>query len=258
MGLTGELEAALGSLTVVGRRAATIAPATAAASLAFYPIVGLALGLAAAAGAAAPALVSADVPPLVSAAAGFAVLALATGGGSLRALATGVEALILPGSAERVRERLGSPPGLLGAVVGLAMLGVRLWAAARLPDPARTAAFVLAPMLGRWAIVVQCYGGPPAVVRDAAAPIVGRGRFREFGAASVVAFAATLGLVEAAGLFVLVSAALVTVGVRLFAHRRVGGLAAPLLGATAELVETTTFVVLAALAFAPTPGAAIV
>jgi cobalamin synthase len=53
---------------------------------------------------------------------------------------------------------------------------------------------------------------------------------------------------EAIGLVVLVAAALTTLGVRLTAHHRLGGLTGPLLAATREVVETVVLVVLALLA----------
>jgi cobalamin synthase len=102
-------------------------------------------------------------------------------------------------------------------------------------------------MLGGWAIVVQCYGGAP-LERDPAGALVGRARFREFAWASVVALGVTLAVGEPIGLMVVLAASLTTVGVRLFAHRRVGGLTGRLLAATRELVETAVIVVLRILA----------
>ena len=78
--------------------------------------------------------------------------------------------------------------------------------------------------------------------------LIGRARFREFGWASVVGFSVTLGVGEAVGLAVLCVAALTTLGVRILAHRRVGGLTGRLLAATRELVETVVLVTLGVLA----------
>src|SRR5262245_41789152 len=57
---------------------------------------------------------------------------------------------------------------------------VKAVAVAVLPTAARGMPLVLAAALGRWAVVVQCYGGRPTPGRDAS-PLVGRARFREFG-----------------------------------------------------------------------------
>src|SRR5581483_9914959 len=241
MALADELVAAIGGVTVVARRR----PATRAAvagGLAFYPAVGLAVGAVAAVVAAALDGVSG----LAAAAGGVAALAVATGARPSLGVAAAT-ALLAPGDAATVRARLGKRPAVAGFVVAALALAVRVWAAARLPPPARTAAFLLAPMLGRWAVTVQCYGGTAPAPHGRAAAMIARARFREFGTASTIAFAATLGLIHAAGLVVLVAAALVTVGVRLAAHRRTAGMTGRLLDATTDLVETTTFVVLALL-----------
>jgi adenosylcobinamide-GDP ribazoletransferase len=98
------------------------------------------------------------------------------------------------------------------------------------------------------AIVVQCYGGVPQYARGPAARIIGRARFREFGAASVVALGVALAVGEPIGLVVVVAAALTTVGLRVHAHRRIGGMTGRLLGASRELVETVLLVTLGILA----------
>jgi cobalamin synthase len=103
-------------------------------------------------------------------------------------------------------------------------------------------------MLGGWSVVVQCYGGTPAHARGTAASLVGRSRFREFGWASVVALGVTLAAGEPIGLVVVLVASLVTVGVRVLAYRRIGGLDGALLAASRELVETAVLLVLGALA----------
>src|SRR5439155_12593799 len=114
-----------------------------------------------------------------------------------------------------------------------------------------------APMLGAWAIVVQCYGGVPVKGSSLAAALVARARFREFGWASVTAFAVTLTVADAAGLVVLTIAALTTVGLRVAAHRRLGGVAGWLLLGTEAFVSAAAFAALAALASARCPSAAL-
>jgi cobalamin synthase len=58
----------------------------------------------------------------------------------------------------------------------------------------------------------------------------------------------TLARGEAVGLAVLLAAVLLTLGMRLVAHRRVGGFTGRLLAASRELVETAVLVLLAVLA----------
>lgn len=238
------MRGAIGTATVFRRVAAGLPRAALAGGLAFYPVVGLGLG-------AVAALVASAVGTLVPALAGAAgVLALAalTGPREPWGLAVAVEALVRPGSAADVVARLRARPGLLGAAIAAGAVGVRLWAATVLPPPARTTALLFAPLIGAWAIVVQCYGGAPLRARGTAAALVGRARFREFGWASLVTFAVVLAIADALGLLLLLVAALTTVGVRLWVHRRAGGLTGRALAATRELVQTVVLLVLALLA----------
>jgi cobalamin synthase len=224
--LAQELRAAVGSLTVLRGAAAGLPRHVLAGALALYPLVGLGLGGLAAA--------AAGVAPALGAPIGLLVLEVLTGGRPRRALAA-----------------VGAARGrLAGYAVAAAALGVKLWAAGAVPDAARATALGLAPMLGRWAIVVQCYGGEPGRVPGPPSALVGRARFQEFAWASLVAFAVTLSVAEAVGLVVLLAAALTTLAVRVSAHRRIGGMTDDLLAASGELVETVVLVVLAALGVA--------
>jgi adenosylcobinamide-GDP ribazoletransferase len=242
MGLGQELRAAVGCLTALGPRADAPRDAL-AGGLAFYPVVGLAVGGVAAAVASAVGLVSARA----AGPAGILALVLVSGGRGTRALAATTALLGGERPAARLAGLRGTPTPA-GMAVAAAVLGLRAVAAAVLAAPARTTALLLAPMLGAWAIVVQCYGGTPAHARGTAAAVVGRARFREFGWASVVALGVTLATGEAIGLVVVLAASLTTIGVRIVAHRRIGGLTGRLLWATRELVETAVLGILALVA----------
>ena len=243
MGLRDELATAVRSLTVLGTRPDVPAP-TLVGALAFYPAVGLALGALAACVAGAVAAIA----PAAAGAAGVAVLAAIEGARGPLGLAAAASAFLRPGPPESALAHLRAEPPPSAVVVAIAAGATRAAAAAVLPPPARTTALLLAPMLGAWAIVVQCYGGVPRLARGPAAKIVGRARFREFGAASVVALGVALAVGEPIGLVVVVAAALATIGLRVHAHRRIGGMTGRLLGATRELVETVILVTLGILA----------
>jgi adenosylcobinamide-GDP ribazoletransferase len=235
-----EVRGAVGLLTAFRAAARDVPPAALAGGVAFFPVVGLACGGLAAA--AAGLLASAGVP--CAAAAGVVVLEAVTGARPRRSLAAAT-ALLGRGDRPVVLARLRGRPGVPGWALAAGLLAVKLGAALALPRPAWTPAFLLAPMLGAWAVAVQCHGGTPAHARGPAAALVGRARFEEFGWASVTAFAAAFGLAELMGLVVVVVAAATTLGLRLYGHRRLGGLTGRLLGATRELVETAVLVVLA-------------
>jgi cobalamin synthase len=230
--LLAEIRAAVALLT--GRRA-TAPRHVLAGALVFFP--GVALGCGAVAAGVAAAAERLGTGPALAGALGVLALEAAAGGRPRRGVAA------LPAA---LRGREG--PGAGGVAAATALLGVKLVAAASLPGSARTAALLLAPMLGAWAVVVECYGGGAGRARGPAAALVGRARFREFAGASLVAFGVTLAVAEAVGLVLLVLAALATVGLRVAAHTRLGGLTGRLLGATRELVETEVIVVLALLA----------
>jgi adenosylcobinamide-GDP ribazoletransferase len=244
MALGQAIGAAVGQLTVLRSVGAEVPRESRVVGLALYPVVGLALGALAAGAARGAAAVAPALAPVV----GVLALEGLTGGRPRAALAAAATALVGRGEAGAALAALRARPAPLGTGVALAALGVKLWALASIPPAARTTALVLAPLLGRWAMVVQCYGGASGLARGPAAALVGRARFQEFAWASLVAFALTLSLAEAVGLVLLLTAALTTLAVRLRAHRRLGGLTGRLLAATGELVETAVLVVLGALA----------
>jgi cobalamin synthase len=190
--------------------------------LAAYPVLGLALGALAAA---------------VAALAGLVAPALAGPAGVLALEAT---SRLRPRRALAAATRAG---WLLAAVVLVAKVG----AAAAIPVPALASALLLASMLGHWAMVVLCYGGAP-IVREGGDELPGRAGFGEFGWASLTAFAVTLSIAEAIGLVLLLVAALVTLGIRLASHRRLGGVDGRVVRAAGDLVEAAVLGALAGLA----------
>lgn len=187
MRIVDEARAAIGLGTRWHRLAAGLPRDVQASGLAFLPIAGALLGGVAALGTEGVQ----GVDPTLGAVAGV---------------------LVLEGLAGRRR-------ALVTAVAALAKLA----ALVVLPTWGRVLPLVLAPVLGRWAVVVQCYGGRPAPDRDPS-PFVGRARFREFGWASVTAIGTALVCADALGLLVVVLVAAATVGLRVLAYRRAQGL----------------------------------
>lgn len=244
MAVVDEVRAAVGCLTLLEGGAKHASREALAGGLAFYPLVGLGLGALAAAAAAAVE----QFLPVAAAPAAVLVLLVLTRARGVLGLAAAAEALLRPGPQSVVRGRIRSTPGALGMGVALAALAARTAALSVLPPASRTGALVVAPMLGAWAIVVQCYGGIPGKARGPAAALVARARFREFGWASVTAIGVTLAVGDAVGLVLVLAAAGVTVGLRVYAHHRLGGLTGRMLAATRELVETVVLVTLGGLA----------
>jgi len=242
--VAAELLAAVGLVTAWHGLARTARREALAGGLAFLPLVGLGGGAVAAL---AAARAGAVLPPIAGPV-GVAVLMALTSLRPVLGLAAVAEALLAPGPAPAVLARLRAGPGVAGTAVAMATVGVKTWAAMVLPPAMRALALAFAPMLGAWAVTVQCYGGSPILARGVAAALVGRARFREFAWASVIALGVVLVAADAVGLVVAIAASLTTVGVRVYVHRRLGGLTGRCLLATRELVETVVLVVLALLA----------
>jgi adenosylcobinamide-GDP ribazoletransferase len=242
-----EILAALHFLTAIPVPGAGAADAALLARAALvFPAVGALLG---ALLLAADRVAGAGLPAPLSSLLVVALLAALTGGvhlGDLAALASG---------AATAGEGVRTPAGLAAVA---AVLLVKVAALASMGDPLRSDALLLAPVLGRWALVVLAYGARPVRAGGRRGVRIGRVSFREFGWASVLGFAVALGRGEAVGLVAVVAAAGLATALRLLVYRRFGGMTAAALGAAVELVEAATFVLLALLhAGVPAPGAAL-
>jgi len=136
-----------------------------------------------------------------------------------------------------VRETWATAGHRWPAAVGLAgALLVKLVSIAAVSS-ARPVALLFAPMLARWVIVVLATGA-----RDAAAP----GRkfnaaisFREFALTSVFTFAVVFTIADAFGILVIVGVAALTLGMRLLAHRWLGGVSESFLLVAIVTIEAT-------------------
>ena len=200
--------------------------------MALYPIVGFFLGLCTAV--VGTAVSSLAGQPL----AGLTVVALLDGW-SMGRHRCGVARLTT-----LVGGHVHDVTGLGGIAVAALGLMAKALAAIRMSPAALAAACVLAPMFGRWAMVVQAHGGRDDLARGLAARLVGRAGFREFGIASVCTFMIAMSTGHAVGLLLLVAVALETVGLRVLVAYRLGGFTGGLLGASAEVAETVVFAVL--------------
>ncbi len=218
----GDLWAAIAWLTVVPlHRPACTSDAFGRATV-FFPAVGLLLG---AGLAAIEPLLAARLPGWITAVLMVALWEAATGGALLRRSPDGV-------------------PRRFGTAVLAAMILATKVAALAVARPG-AAALLFAPMLGRWSMVVLAAGA-----RDAQAP----GRkfnstitFREFALASVCALAIVFAVTEAVGILVALWVAALTLGLRLQAHRRWGGISWPYLATSAEGVEALVLALFALL-----------
>ena len=214
------------------------------AAMAWYPLVGLLLGL---------ALLLIDrglerlLPPEPTAALEVAVLALLTGGLHLDGVADTADGMALQGDrAQRLgvmSEGRTGPAGVMALVIVLLVL----WAAlASLAPPVRSAGLVLAPALARWSVV-------PVVVLFRPARPRGLGHALHTAAwplaaplSTVIGAAAALALFGPPGVVLLAVAAATAVTVAWSASRMLEGVTGDTHGAAIEVAQAATLLAIVA------------
>ena len=208
-----------------------------ARAMAAYPLVGLALGVVLTL---ISTLLQAVLSPHIVAALIVAIWALLTGGLHLDGWADCCDALPATVSRERRLEILKDPRlGSFGGLGLILLLLVKFAAISALPHA--SAALILAPTLGRWAIVNSAVMFPLARPDGMAAHFrAGLGR-RELTWAALTA-AVISGLVGGTGLLAFVAAAIAAFTFGRWATLRLGGVTGDVYGATCEWVETVVLV----------------
>ena len=167
---------------------------------------------------------------------------LATGGLHLDGLIDSADGLLGPGPAEQrlaaMRESWAGPRGTFAA---LAVLLLEYAALATLPTQARAAGLVLAPALGRWAIVYGYAAFPYARRTPGLSAALKRGATPgvALGATGLVALVGGL-LCWPLGVALLAHAWLIAALVGAVALWRLGGMSGDVYGAVEQLVETST------------------
>lgn len=232
---------ALGFLTVLPVPARAAGPQALAAAPAYFPAVGLLIGLALA-GLDRP--LSAALPAGVVAALLLAAQLAMTGGLHLDGLADTCDGFFSSAGPERrleiMRDSRVGGYGVAGAAV---MLLLQYSAIAALPLGQRTVALVLAPVLGRWAMATALLGFPYARSQGMGIPFRGGGSpLPSLALATALALAACLALAGGPGAVLL---AAVGVGTWLTARvllLRLPGLTGDTYGAINEVVQAGVFV----------------
>ena len=211
-------------------------------ALPYFPLVGLTLGA---------TLLAVDrllapwvARPLIDVVV-LAGLVVLSGGLHLDGLVDTADGLLAPGPPERrlaiMRESWAGPRG---AAAALGHLLLQYAALATLPDSARATTLLLAPTVGRWAIVYGYVAFPYArrtaglslALKEGATPAVGL-------AATLVALVVTSLLSWPSGLWLLAAAWAVATIVGSLAVRRLGGMSGDVYGAVEQVVETVALIV---------------
>jgi adenosylcobinamide-GDP ribazoletransferase len=208
-----------------------------ARAMAAYPLVGLVLGVALTL---AHGLLSAVLPLLVSAALIVAAWAVLTGGLHLDGWADCCDALPATATPERRLEILKDPRlGSFGVVGLMLLLLVKLAAVVSLPRGSM--ALILAPTLGRWAIVNVAALFPLARPDGMAAHFRAGLTRRELTWAALTAVL-VCGAAGWSGLLMFVAAAIAALAFGRWATWRLGGVTGDVYGAACELVECVALV----------------
>lgn len=240
--LWSDFRSALSELTIFGGRADPSRLSIGRAAL-FYPTIGLLIG---AAVSLLDWVVRAFVAQEITNVVLVGALALLSAGRQLDGFATTADGLIGFRGREwaiaTIRDRrLGSSGA--AAIAFLLILKVR--GLDLLSDPMRAVGVLLSPMIGRAALVCLAYGSRAAGSAAEAAPFDPAIGLRELGGASAFVAVVTLALGGALGLLVLIVSGLVTLVLRFYLDRRLGGVTPQSLDAGAETLETVALIVFA-------------
>jgi adenosylcobinamide-GDP ribazoletransferase len=234
--------AALQFLTIYPwpRRAERSADEIAAGSV-FFPVIGFLLGSILVL---MNSLLKPFVPAGILSVALVALLALLTRGFHLDGLADTFDGLGAGGERERVLKIMDDPrTGVFGvlAVVLVVFFKVR---AIEFMDAERWRALLMAPLLGRWAMVLLAYRAMPAK-EGLGSSLIGSMTGRRLFFATVIAVALVLSFSGIAGIAIMIAIALFATACRLYFHRRLGGVTGDIFGAVGELSETSALLLLA-------------
>lgn len=214
-------------------------------SMAFFPLVGMVIGLFLVA---VWWLSSLVFPPAVADVLAVIALVVVTGGLHLDGFADTMDGLAGGEDRERVLaimkdSRIGS-----FAVIGLILiLLVKVVALTEVHPSVKTNALLIVPVLGRWATVQLAALCPYARSGDGTArAFVGFTGKLEYVVASLITALIVVGLFFLKGAAILAIAAVVTFGIGIFFNRRIGGVTGDVMGAACELVEAVTLLLVCA------------
>jgi cobalamin synthase len=203
-------------------------------SAVYYPLVGLALGLAmVAVDRAATDLVAAPWPSVIV----VLFCVIATRARPLLGLARTIGLSVAP--------RGRGDAAAIVVLLAVLLLALSIWVVAAL-DGGRAVALCFAPMLGRCAMVVIATGSRQARDDDRQVKFSRELTFREFGIASTFTFAVVFLTTHFLGLLLVLATGFLTIGLRLLVHWARGGVDRDSLHACGELVQLAALAIVAA------------
>jgi adenosylcobinamide-GDP ribazoletransferase len=210
-------------------------------SCVFFPLVGLLLGLTMLA---FDSLLKSHLPPVFLSIGLVLLMIVMTRGFHLDGLADTFDGLgARGGKKEALSAMKDSHTGVFGLLAMFIVLTLKFNSFQLLRD-LRPQALLLAPVLGRWAMLVLAYRS------ESAAEGLGRNlincmRYKHLLVGTVIAAVSSIIIAGALAVWIALSVLAFTRGAKSYFHRRLGGLTGDICGAVAELSETATLVILA-------------
>jgi adenosylcobinamide-GDP ribazoletransferase len=207
-------------------------------STAFFPLVGFFLG-----GILASInwLLAAYAPPEILSVTLVALLALLTRGLHLDGLADTFDGLGAGGDREHVFKVMNdSHPGVFGLLAIVLVIAFKLRAIAFMSG-GRWQALLLAPVVGRWSMVVLGYQSQPAW-EGLGKVIVQHMRGQDLVLATAISLIVVALLSGRTGLWIMLCVSLFAIGSKKYLHKRLGGVTGDTFGAVGELSEASALV----------------
>jgi adenosylcobinamide-GDP ribazoletransferase len=207
----------------------------------FFPVIGFLLGL-------ILVLVNIALEPfanaILSGVALVAVLALATRGLHLDGLGDTFDGLGAGGGRERVLHVMeDSHTGAFGLIAIILLLFFKIHAIESI-EWERWRALLVAPVLGRWAMVLLGYRSP-AAKPGLGSTLIDQLQRKHFLFATLIAAVLAAAILRGVGIVMMVWTAIFTLAAKQFFYRRLGGVTGDTFGAVGELSETSVLVFLA-------------
>ena len=235
-GILGELRQALLFLTVLPLPAAGGSVQQLGRSMAYFPLVGLGLGLLLAG---VHHLLLILFPPSVGALLVLLLLIYATGALHLDGVADTADGMYgIRDRASRLRIMKDSRVGAMGVVALLCLLLLKVVALTAVPPTMRWQVLIALPVVGRWMMVALAVLAPYARSEGGTGSVFveGVGR-RELMLATLILAAVLLGLFHLWGLTLLAALILAVIALDRYFRVRLGGVTGDILGAVCEWSE---------------------
>jgi len=204
-------------------------------SMAFFPLVGLTLG---ALLAGADFILTPWLPRPVSDLLLVSILSAVTGCLHLDGLADVCDGLAARGDRDRFLEvmkdsRIGAV-GVVGLILGLL---IKYQALLHIPLHYKREALLIFPMVARFSQVQMAVGSSRAKTDGLASIFIDGAGVRQFISAAIITLAVAFILFGVRGLYAIIPLYLFTWGLKVFFHRKLGGISGDIIGCASELSE---------------------